>query len=212
MEIVKTRALFNHSKILSFLPDISMVDYYYQKVNTGSFPNVAGWYATNLGFIGPDAYTTSDIICHKNSAPGAIAATAPAGGTIVFQWGPGPWPHPYGPIITYVAQCSGSCTTVDKTTLRWVKIQEQGINTSTQVWASQNLINQGSRWSVKIPSGLKAGNYVFRHEILAAIPPKRGLCLDAPASAVKVSPSFEGDLRVVDCATNTKDLLSSLVF
>ncbi|RFU77898.1 glycosyl hydrolase family 61 [Trichoderma arundinaceum] len=147
-----------------------ILDYYYQKVNTGHFPNVAGWYAEglDLGFIAPDAYTTPDIICHKNSAPGAITATIPAGGTIVFQWGPGPWPHPYGPVITYVAQCSGSCTNVDKTSLRWVKIQEQGINLSTQVWASQVLINQGGRWSVKVPSSLKAGNYVFRHEILAA--------------------------------------------
>ncbi|KAL9473642.1 hypothetical protein ACSS6W_008022 [Trichoderma asperelloides] len=131
-----------------------ILDYYYDKVNTGKFPNVAGWYAEDLdlGFIAPDAYTTPDIICHKNAAPGAITATIPAGGTIVFQWGPGP----------------GSCTTVDKTTLRWVKIQEQGINLTTQVWANQVLINQGNKWSVTIPSSLKAGNYVIRHEILAA--------------------------------------------
>ncbi|KAM0449192.1 hypothetical protein ACHAO4_007856 [Trichoderma viride] len=147
-----------------------ILDYYYDKVNTGKFPNVAGWYAEDLdlGFIAPDAYTTPDIICHKNSAPGAITATIPAGGTVVFYWGPNPWPHPYGPIITYLAQCSGSCTTVDKTSLRWVKIQESGINYSTQVWANQALINQGNKWSVTIPSSLKAGNYVIRHEILAA--------------------------------------------
>lgn len=58
---------------------------------------------------------------------------------------------------------------MDKTTLRWVKIQEQGINLTTQVWANQVLINQGSKWSVTIPSTLKAGNYVIRHEILAYV-------------------------------------------
>lgn len=125
----------------------------------------------DLGFISPDAYTTPDIICHKNAAPGAATATAAAGSTIVFSWGPGPWPHPYGPILTYVAQCSGSCTTVDKTSLRWVKIQESGINYNTQVWAQQDLINQGSKWTVKIPSSLKPGNYVFRNEILAYVAP-----------------------------------------
>lgn len=122
-----------------------------------------------MGFIAPDAYTTSDIICHKNSAPGAITASIPAGGTLAFQWGPNAWPHPYGPIITYVAECSGSCTSVDKTTLKWVKIQEQGIDIDTQVWASQVLIDQGGEWSVTVPSSLKAGNYVFRHEILAYV-------------------------------------------
>ncbi|KAH0499579.1 hypothetical protein TgHK011_006760 [Trichoderma gracile] len=147
-----------------------ILDYYYQKQNTGHFPNVAGWYAEDLdlGFIAPDQYTSPDIVCHKNAAPGAISATAAAGSNIVFQWGPGVWPHPYGPIITYVAECSGSCTTVNKNNLRWVKIQEAGINYNTQVWAQQDLINQGNKWTVKIPSSLRPGNYVFRHEILAA--------------------------------------------
>lgn len=64
---------------------------------------------------------------------------------------------------------------MDKTSLRWVKIQESGINYSTQVWANQALINQGNKWSVTIPSSLKAGNYVIRHEILAYVTPSHQL-------------------------------------
>lgn len=75
---------------------VTAVDYYYQKVNTGSFPDVAGWYAENLdiGFVEPAKYATADINCHKNSAPGAISATVKAGGSLTFAWGPDKWPHP----------------------------------------------------------------------------------------------------------------------
>jgi hypothetical protein len=65
---------------------------------------------------------------------------------------------------------------VDKTTLRWVKIEESGINYTTQVWANQALINQGSKWTVTIPSSLKAGNYVIRNEILAYVTPSHLIC------------------------------------
>jgi hypothetical protein len=58
---------------------------------------------------------------------------------------------------------------VNKNNLRWVKIQEAGINYNTQVWAQQDLINQGNKWTVKIPSSLRPGNYVFRHELLAYV-------------------------------------------
>ncbi|KAL1608310.1 glycoside hydrolase 61 [Paraconiothyrium brasiliense] len=146
-----------------------LLDYYYQKVNTGSFPNIAAWYAENLdsGFVAPDAYATADINCHKNSAPGAITASVKAGGSLTFSWGPNAWPHPYGPILGYVAACNGDCSKVVKTNLQWVKIQAEGIDYSNQVWASQKLINQGGKWTLTVPSSLKAGNYVFRHEIIA---------------------------------------------
>lgn len=166
----------------------TLVDYYYQKVNTGSFPSIAAWYvkintpisvllklisyvvryAENLdsGFVEPNSYGTTNISCHKNAAPGALTATVSAGGSVTFQW-PATWPHPYGPILTYIASCNGDCSTADKSTLSWVKIDESGIDYTTQVWASQVLINQGGTWTTKVPSSLKAGNYVFRHEIIA---------------------------------------------
>ncbi|KAH8593930.1 family 61 glycoside hydrolase [Bisporella sp. PMI_857] len=145
-----------------------LLDYYYQKVNTGSFPNIAAWYAENLdsGFVQPNDYGTAHINCHKNSVPGVLTTSVSAGGSIVFEW-PSTWPHPYGPILTYVSSCNGDCSKVDKTALRWVKIDESGINYSTQKWASQVLIDQGGKWTTKVPASLKAGNYVFRHEIIA---------------------------------------------
>jgi hypothetical protein len=128
-------------------------------------------YAEDLdeGFVAPDAYGTSDINCHKNSVPGVLTASVKAGGTLVFTWGPNIWPHPYGPILTYVAACNGDCSQVDKTKLQWVKIAQSGIDYSTQVWASAVLANQNNKWTVTVPSSLKAGNYVFRHEIIAYV-------------------------------------------
>ncbi|CAJ2501320.1 Uu.00g041730.m01.CDS01 [Anthostomella pinea] len=145
-----------------------LLDYYYDKVNSGSFPDIAAWYAENLdsGFVAPDAYGTTNISCHKNAAPGALTTTVSAGGSITFQW-PANWAHPYGPILTYVAACNGDCSKADKSSLSWVKIDAVGIDYTTQTWASQTLINQAGKWTTKVPLSLKAGNYVFRHEIIA---------------------------------------------
>ncbi|KFH42650.1 Endoglucanase-like protein [Hapsidospora chrysogenum ATCC 11550] len=144
-----------------------LIDYYYEKQNTGSFPDVAGWYAENLdlGFVAPNDFGTSDINCHINSEPGAITASVSAGGTVKFQWSN--WPHGIGPMLTYIAACNGDCAEADKSSLEWVKIDESGIDYDTQVWASQAMIDAGNAWTTKVPANLKAGNYVFRHETIA---------------------------------------------
>jgi hypothetical protein len=162
-----------HGMVTSFKTDGTqhqgfILDYYYAKVNKQKVPDIAAWYAENLdsGFVAPNAYQTPDINCHKNASPGTLTASVAAGGTVQFNW-PATWPHPYGPILTYVAKCSGNCTQADKNSLRWVKIQEAGINLSTQKWASQDLIDNKGVWTVKVPKSLAPGNYVFRHEIIA---------------------------------------------
>lgn len=123
----------SHGMVTSFQSDGVknqgfILDYYYDKVNGQTVPDIAGWYTENLdsGFVSPADYATSDIICHKNASPGTITTSVAAGGTVEFTWAP-TWPHPYGPILTYVAKCgNGDCTDVDKTTLEWVKIQAEG--------------------------------------------------------------------------------------
>lgn len=145
-----------------------ILDYYYEKINSGSFPDVAGWYeeATDNGFVSPDAYGEADIICHKNAENGQSTATVSAGGTIDFQWTTWPDSH-FGPILTYVASCGSDCTTVDKTTLEWVKIDEAAIDLDTQTWPTADLIANNNTWSITVPSTLASGDYVFRHEIIA---------------------------------------------
>ncbi|RYP05788.1 hypothetical protein DL764_003557 [Monosporascus ibericus] len=163
-----------HGFITSFKTDGTqnqgfLLDYYYDKKNGLPTPKIAAWYAENLdiGFVAPNNYQTADINCHKNAVPGEITVPVSAGGTVEFQWGPNAWPHPHGPIITYLADCNGDCSKVDKTQLRWVKIEEVGIDYTTQEWASAKLIANNGIWRTKIPRSIAPGNYVLRHEIIA---------------------------------------------
>ncbi|KAH6847729.1 glycoside hydrolase family 61 protein [Chaetomium sp. MPI-CAGE-AT-0009] len=165
--------VLGHGMVTSFNTDGKtnqgfILDYYYAKVNGQPVPDIAAWYAENLdsGFVAPNEYQTAHINCHKNATPGTLTATVAAGGTVDFNW-PATWPHPYGPILTYIAKCSGDCTKADKSTLKWVKIEEAGIDYATQKWASQTLVDQGGVWSTTVPKSIAPGNYVFRHEIIA---------------------------------------------
>lgn len=144
------------------------LDYYYAIQNGASYPDTPGWYAEDLdnGFISPDAYTDPNIICHKNAANANISATVSAGGTVDFQWTVWPDSH-IGPVLTYVANCGDDCSTVDKTTLEWVKIDAVGIDLDTQTWATTDMIANNNTWTTTVPSTLAAGKYVFRHEIIA---------------------------------------------
>ncbi|KXJ94884.1 glycosyl hydrolase family 61-domain-containing protein [Microdochium bolleyi] len=167
-------SVLGHGLVRSFVVDGKftpgfILDYYYAKQSSGKFPDVAGWYAENLdnGFVEPAAYSSPDIICHKKAAPGAASAPVAAGGTVEFQWDTWPQSH-IGPIFTYAAACPGNdCTKVDKTALKWFKIDEAGFNVATQKWKTDDMIANNFTWSTTVPSNLKAGAYVLRHEIIA---------------------------------------------
>ncbi|KAL3467632.1 glycosyl hydrolase family 61-domain-containing protein [Aspergillus heterothallicus] len=138
---------------------------------TNTPPEVVGWSttATDLGFVDGTGYTSGDIICHRDAENAAISATVAAGSTIELQWTEWPESH-HGPVIEYLANCNGDCSTVDKSTLEWFKISESGLidgTTAPGSWASDELIANNNSWTATIPSGIAAGNYVLRHEIIA---------------------------------------------
>lgn len=135
-------------------------------------PTVVGWSIPkdiNTGFIAPDAYGSPDIICHLDATPGGASASVKAGGTVELQWTPWPTGH-HGPVIDYLANCNGNCSSVDKTTLKFNKIDEMGLiddNVFAGNWASDKMITTNNTWSVTIPPTTAPGNYVLRHEIIA---------------------------------------------
>ncbi|RAL11130.1 lytic polysaccharide monooxygenase auxiliary activity family 9 protein [Aspergillus homomorphus CBS 101889] len=134
-------------------------------------PETIGWStsATDLGFVDGSEYASADIICHKSAKPGAISAEVKAGGTVELQWTTWPESH-HGPVLTYLANCNGDCSSVTKTDLEFFKIDESGLISDDNVpgtWASDNLIANNNSWTVTIPSDIAAGNYVLRHEIIA---------------------------------------------
>ncbi|KAJ5860848.1 Glycoside hydrolase family 61 [Penicillium soppii] len=133
-------------------------------------PQSVGWAttATDLGFEDGTEYQAPNIICHRNGVNAALSATVTAGSNIDIQWTPWPDSH-HGPVITYLAACNGDCSTVDKATLEFFKIEEKGLidgSTPPGTWATDQLIAAGNRWTVTIPSTIAAGNYVMRHELI----------------------------------------------
>ncbi|KAK6189510.1 hypothetical protein LQW54_013196 [Pestalotiopsis sp. IQ-011] len=115
--------------------------------------------------------TSSDIACNVAGATAVSDfVTAAAGDTLNFEWY-----HDsrgdeiiasshLGPIITYIAPYTD---TMDGTGSIWTKINEEGYDASTDKWAVDNLISNSGKKEFTVPSGLAAGKYMFRQEIIA---------------------------------------------
>ncbi|KAH6651459.1 glycoside hydrolase [Truncatella angustata] len=148
----------------TWVPGADPVWYYY---TAGTSPKTVGWNSLNqdLGFVQPSAFGTSDIACHKSATAGQLYISANAGDTLSLTWNTWPSDSHKGPLINYLAQCSGECTSASASALTWTKIAENGYNSGT--WATDPLPTSNYTSTVKIPSKLKAGNYVLRHEIIA---------------------------------------------
>ncbi|KAM0713507.1 hypothetical protein Q7P37_010469 [Cladosporium fusiforme] len=128
-----------------------------------------GWYAANQdnGFVEPASFGDADIICHKEATPGKSSVSVAAGSSLEIKWDTWPESH-HGPVIDYLAKCSGDCTDAEKESLSFFKLDEAGVlDASSNEWASDKLIANDNSWTVDIPSSLAAGNYVLRHEIIA---------------------------------------------
>lgn len=147
----------------------------YENYNPSTFPYmsdpppVPGWTADfpDLGFVEPAAASDPDIICHRSATNGETHIPVSAGDTLSLQWTPWPDSHK-GPVIDYLADCNGDCSTVSKTSLQFFKIAERGlVDPSSNTWAADELIDAGEVWEVTIPSNIASGSYVLRHEIIA---------------------------------------------
>ncbi|OTA58325.1 lytic polysaccharide monooxygenase [Hypoxylon sp. EC38] len=128
--------------------------------------------ATDNGFVLSSALQDPDIICHLDATNAALSAPVNAGEDVSITWNQWPDSHK-GPVIDYLADCGGNCSSVDKTTLKWFKIAERGQlelgagSGATGKFADDLIIENGLTWKVNIPSSIKPGNYVLRHEIIA---------------------------------------------
>jgi cellulase len=135
-------------------------------------PTVVGWTntATDSGFVSPDKYNTPDIICHLDAKNAKGHARVAAGDSVWLQWNDWPDSH-HGPVLDYLAACGASgCETVDKTDLKFFKIDEGGLidgSSAPGFYAADELLANGKGWLVQIPETIKPGFYVLRHEIIA---------------------------------------------
>ncbi|KAJ3493757.1 hypothetical protein NLJ89_g10946 [Agrocybe chaxingu] len=118
--------------------------------------------------------TAPTVSCNDdgNSLPAGqqLTATVAAGSSITAYWN-NPWPHPTGPVLTYLAQCPGStCTGVNSNTLRWFKIDEAGLlsgTVATGVWAAGKMVAENNTWTSTIPASVPSGQYLIRFETIA---------------------------------------------
>lgn len=116
--------------------------------------------------------TDPTLACNDDGTSGALqlTATVAAGTPITAYWNQ-VWPHPYGPMLTYLAQCPGStCTGVNANTLKWFKIDESGLISGTIAdgyWGDGKMIDQNSSWTTTIPATVPSGNYLIRFETIA---------------------------------------------
>ncbi|TFK37214.1 cellulose-growth-specific protein [Crucibulum laeve] len=115
--------------------------------------------------------TASTVSCNDDGTSGAgqLTATVAAGSAITAYWNT--WPHPYGPQLTYLAQCPGStCTGVDSKTLKWFKIDQAGLLSGTVAsgtWGAGKMVAQNNSWTTTIPSTVPSGQYLIRFETIA---------------------------------------------
>ncbi|RHZ68703.1 hypothetical protein CDV55_101566 [Aspergillus turcosus] len=66
--------------------------------------------------------------------------------------------------------CGESCSTVDKTSLQFFKIDGVGLVDDSAVpgtWGDDQLIANNNAWMVEIPKSIAPGNYVLRHGLIA---------------------------------------------
>ncbi|KAH8172403.1 glycosyl hydrolase family 61 domain-containing protein [Sarocladium implicatum] len=135
-------------------------------------PTVVGWAntATDSGFVSPDKYNTPDIICHLDATNAKGHARVAAGDSVWLQWNTWPESHK-GPVLDYLAACGADgCENVDKTDLKFFKIDEAGLLDGSAApghYAADELLENGIGWLVQIPESIKPGFYVLRHEIIA---------------------------------------------
>ncbi|KAI9149920.1 Polysaccharide monooxygenase Cel61a [Paramyrothecium foliicola] len=103
------------------------------------------------------------------SKPAALHADAPAGSTVNLKWTLWPDSH-VGPSITYMARCpdSGCNNWQPGSSKVWFKVQEAGREGTSNNWAASPLMKAGNAGvNYVIPSCLKPGYYLVRHELLA---------------------------------------------
>ncbi|KAH7104140.1 glycoside hydrolase [Auriculariales sp. MPI-PUGE-AT-0066] len=112
----------------------------------------------------------------------ALTATIAAGSSLTVNWTTWPDSH-LGPIVTYLARAPSDITAWSPgSSAVWFKVAQSGYSNGTLdilnihimtmtldegVWASTTLIKNNGIYSFTIPSSLKAGQYIVRHENIA---------------------------------------------
>jgi hypothetical protein len=169
--------------ILALLPPVAAHGYVTKVVidgttYTGPLPADAAGAANNapspirqIADIGPvKGATNPDINCGLSAQLASQVVSANPGSSMEFYWGNpsgGNWPHQVGPLMTYMASCDTStCDKFNGSTAKWFKIDQIGKKSDGNTWYQQDVAN-GGPVSLTLPTQVKAGDYLVRHEIIS---------------------------------------------
>jgi len=134
-------------------PGIKRITWGYQKVNslhegTGPIEDVS----------------SPAVACRfEPLLPPLINAVARAGSNMTFQWTAWFGNHK-GPVLTYMGLLPDEKTKVQD--VDFFKVDEGTYDPKTGIWGTDQLIQENSTRTVTIPSDIKPGIYVVRHEII----------------------------------------------
>ncbi len=111
------------------------------------------------------------LACNYPGDPAVSSIPINAGDNItaVYNY----WLHTVGPMILWMADCGASCKDFNPPEGKWFKIAERGLVTGSVLegmWGQrefQHWDGTPDLWTETIPRGLKGGNYLLRHEIIA---------------------------------------------
>jgi len=107
--------------------------------------------------------------CGQDAQPASLVASANPGDLLTFDWRGGDlshWPHNTGPLMNYLTSCGNTtCDQYDPQDSEWFKISEIGTQ-SNGSWVQQELMN-GFTVNTTLPTDIKPGQYILRHEIIA---------------------------------------------
>ncbi|KAF2675005.1 glycoside hydrolase, partial [Microthyrium microscopicum] len=121
------------------------------------------------GAVGPvENVNSPDVACRFTplQAPG-IESVARAGANITFNWLDWFSSHK-GPVLTVSFDlCAPSMLHTDFTNVAFFKIDEQSYDPKTISWGTDWLMKNKNSQTVTIPSDIKPGTYVVRHEIIS---------------------------------------------
>ncbi len=130
---------------------------------------------TNAGPTRPNDYNKPNIICGLDSRAAKTTVKAVAGTDVVLDWHGWPKAHE-GAILTYMAECPGSCSDADMTKLKFWKLEQEGKISADGskksegqqygYWATDKLKDNKYIHKLTIPKQLKPADYLMRHEII----------------------------------------------
>ncbi|TFY75529.1 hypothetical protein EWM64_g8483, partial [Hericium alpestre] len=140
-----------------------------------AYSNAGNWYQGWARTTPPTARVPSSARGPPSASPSppspAVDVYAHASGSAITAYWNQVWPHAYGPMLTYLAQCPGTtCTGVNSNTLKWFKIDESGLINGTVYdgyWGDGKMIADNSSWTTTIPSTVPSGSYLIRFETIA---------------------------------------------